>query len=270
MIKDKISKMKKVNAKNIIRISKNMNFDDWTVAEIKAELKARNAAGTSGKKKAELWQMLQQALGGQMLAKAPKTGPAPREFKKELAQLKVKELKEQLKRMQLPTSGTKAVLVRRLAYARAGKPEPKTPLKARATTRKTPARRTTGLPFAVAGAAAAAKAPTPRRALTPRAAGAAVAAGDYDKLTVAQIKDILRNRKLPLTGKKADLIARLRAGAAATPAAMPVTLARTGRTPPMPVTMVRTGATPRTSPRTGGLQLAALPVIRPRGTTPRV
>jgi hypothetical protein len=33
--------------------------------------------------------------------------------------------------------------------------------------------------------------------------------GEYDDLTVAELKDLLREAGLPLSGKKADLVARL-------------------------------------------------------------
>ena len=41
--------------------------------------------------------------------------------------------------------------------------------------------------------------------------------GEYDDLTVAELKDILREAGLPLSGKKADLVARLDAAGADAP-----------------------------------------------------
>ena len=40
---------------------------------------------------------------------------------------------------------------------------------------------------------------------------------DYDKMTVAELKDLLREAGLPVSGKKADLIARLQEGAEEAP-----------------------------------------------------
>ena len=40
---------------------------------------------------------------------------------------------------------------------------------------------------------------------------------DYEKMTVAELKDLLREAGLPVSGKKADLIARLQEGAEETP-----------------------------------------------------
>ena len=40
---------------------------------------------------------------------------------------------------------------------------------------------------------------------------------DYEKMTVAELKDLLREAGLPVSGKKADLISRLQDGAEETP-----------------------------------------------------
>ena len=40
---------------------------------------------------------------------------------------------------------------------------------------------------------------------------------DYEKMTVAELKDLLREAGLPVSGKKADLIARLQEGAEEAP-----------------------------------------------------
>jgi DNA-binding response OmpR family regulator len=44
-------------------------------------------------------------------------------------------------------------------------------------------------------------------------------AEDYQKMTVAQLKELLKEADLPLSGKKADLIARLTEASEAAPAA---------------------------------------------------
>ena len=66
-------------------------------------------------------------------------------------------------------------------------------------------------------AAAAPEAAAPELPPTPAPPGAPAASGDLAKLTVKELKALLKEKGLPVSGKKAELVARLRGAWAAPP-----------------------------------------------------
>lgn len=105
---------------------------------------------------------------------SPSMSPKSREKKEqEYNKLKVVDLKEELKKRGLPVSGKKADLVLRL---KSSDRKSKSPPKRKKSPPKSPKNREKK---------------------------------DYSKMTVIMLKEELRARKLPVSGKKADLIARL-------------------------------------------------------------
>lgn len=126
------------------------------------------------------------------------------EAEPDLSKMTVAQLKVLCGERELKTSGAKAVLIARLnGEEDADEDEPKKAKaapKGKASKAKAPAK----------GKSKAKKVESEEEASEPEADAEVSAEKDYSKMTVAELKALLDERELPKTGKKEDLVERLR------------------------------------------------------------